>query len=142
MTENAKGKGAVMAHDPLADLDPEAAPQAPAPEPQAVAQVPADTPGEAAAADAAEAAGVNLGDSLTIADVGELRERLRGELDLGGTLSIRAGEVAQLDAAGIQLLCAVARDARNQGLELAWDGVSARLESAVLQLGLQDELSF
>jgi anti-anti-sigma regulatory factor len=107
-----------------------------------VAEVPDDTSAEAAAAaDAAEAAGVNLGDSLTIADVGELRERLRGELDLGGTLSIRAGEVEQLDAAGIQLLCAVARDARNQGLELAWDGVSARLESAVLQLGLQGEVA-
>jgi hypothetical protein len=29
MTENAKGKGAVMAHDPLADLDPEAASRKP-----------------------------------------------------------------------------------------------------------------
>ncbi len=133
MTAKGKGKAGVMAHDPLADMDPET--------PQQTAKAAADA--EAAPGDEAEAPEcVALGDSLTIADVGELRERLRGGLDLGGTLNIDAGDVEQVDAAGIQLLCAVARDARNQGLDVAWTGVSDRLAAAVRQLGLEDELPF
>ncbi len=129
MTAKGKDKAGVMAHDPLADIDGETPEQTAESEP--VPEAEAETPG-----------GLGLGDSLTIADVGELRERLRSGLDLGGTLNIDAADVEQVDAAGIQLLCVMARDARNQGLDVAWSGVSDRLSAAVRQLGLEDELTF
>ena len=137
MTVSGNGKGGVMAHDPLADLEQDTA-DAP---PEAASEAGEDVPEAAPAADT-QAGGISLGDSLTIEEVGELRERLRAGLDLGGTLNIHAAEVEQVDAAGIQLLCAAARDARNQGLDLAWDGVSDRLQAAVRQLGLEGELAF
>ena len=128
MTVDSTTAAGVMAQDPLADTDRDTPEQT------------ADTAGPEPAALPPDA--VALGTSLTIADVGELSERLRAGLDLGYNLKIHAADVEQMDAAGIQLLCAVARDARNQGLEVVWNGVSERLNAAVRQLGLEDEEIF
>jgi ABC-type transporter Mla MlaB component len=130
MTAEGRNKGGVMAHDPLADMESGAADQA---------EETAET--QASAAPTAGADTIDLGDSLTIADVGELRERLRAALDLGGTLSVGAGDVEQVDAAGVQLLCAVAREADQQGIAVDWNGVSGRLKDAVVRLGLENALS-
>ena len=133
MSANGKGKAEVMAHDPLADIEVEAV--------EAETPPPAGEAPETVADDVAAADVIDLGDSLTIRDVGELHGRLCAALDLGGDLRIDAGALEQVDAAGIQLLCALARDARNQGFELQWQGVSDRLAAGVRQLGLEAELS-
>ncbi len=130
MTAEGRNKGGVMAHDPLADMESGAADQA---------EQTGDT--RAVGASSTGADSIDLGDSLTIADVGELRERLRAALDLGGTLSVGAGDVEQVDAAGVQLLCAVAREADQQGIAVDWNGVSGRLKDAVVRLGLENALS-
>jgi len=90
------------------------------------------------AADAAEGR-VTLGEGLCIAEVVELRERLRVALDLGA-LHLDGGELEQIDAAGVQLLCAAVRDAHRQGRPVTWLGVSPRLRAAAQHLGLQQEL--
>jgi len=151
MAANGNGKGAVMAHDPLADMAmEEASPEVQTPSPESASETVAEEVAEEAMAKedttteetaVASSQSIELGATLSIADVGELRGRLRDGMDLGG-LTIHAGDVEQVDAAGIQLLCAVTRDARNQGVELTWSGVSERLGNAVRQLGLEDELAF
>ena len=145
MTTNGKQKDSVLNHDPLAELGEELET-----EPEQLEEKAADAgtePDTASSSDTVEetddtADGIALGDSLTIAELGELMDRLRAGLDLGGTLTLHAGDVEQVDAAGVQLLCALSRDARKQGMELVWPQVSERLESAVRQLGLSDELGF
>jgi len=145
MTTNGKQKDSVLNHDPLAELGEELKA-----EPEQLEEKAADAgtePDTASSSDTVEetddtADGIALGDSLTIAELGELMDRLRAGLDLGGTLTLHAGDVEQVDAAGVQLLCALSRDARKQGMELVWPQVSERLESAVRQLGLSDELGF
>lgn len=119
MTSKGSTKGSIMAHNPLADLNPTDGP-------------------ETAAAD--KNAALDLGDALTIAEVGETHERLRETLDLGA-LRLEAGELEQLDAAGVQLLCAAVIEARRQQMEVEWAGVSPRLREAAERLGVQETLA-
>jgi ABC-type transporter Mla MlaB component len=131
MAGNSDGRESLMAQDPLAELDgceiPGAGP---------TQGVDPSSRGTEQAADR-----VDLGDSLTIPDVGQVHERLRAALDLGA-LRIAAGDLTQVDAAGVQLLCALVKSARAEARALAWDGVSERLREAVRQLGLESELAF
>lgn len=124
MTAKPKAKEPMMSHDPLADM---ASVEEPVEAPPGEVE-PADTP-------------LALGSSLSIQDVALLLEKLRPALDLGGTLRLAAGEVEQVDAAGVQLLCAAVKDARAQNLDVQWDGVSERLRQAAAQLGLEQALA-
>ena len=83
---------------------------------------------------------VDLGDCLTIAEVEALRGRLLTALDLGD-LRLAAADVEQIDAAGVQLLCAAVRDAQRRGRSLVWEGVSERLRAAAAQLGLAGQMA-
>jgi anti-sigma B factor antagonist len=128
MASNGRCKTQVMTHDPLAELE-----AAGVMSPGATGRPPAPagpgTPPERLA----------LGEALGIAEVAELRGRLRLALDLGA-LRLDASEVEQVDAAGVQLLCAAVRDAGRQGRAITWLGVSPRLRAAAQQLGLTAEL--
>jgi ABC-type transporter Mla MlaB component len=114
--DTGKREGSMLAHDPLADLD---------------------SGGPFPGGDLGR---VELGDTLTIPDVTELQDRLRAALDLG-PVTLAAGELEQVDCAGLQLLCALFRTARNEARPVQWDGVSSALRQAAAQLGLAGELA-
>ncbi len=61
-------------------------------------------------------------------------ERLREALDLGGELQLDASELEQVDAAGMQLLCALMKSAKRQEVQVSWSGVSDRLCDAAKQV--------
>lgn len=82
---------------------------------------------------------IMVGEALCISDVMAFREQLRTALDLG-RLHLDGSALEQTDAAGVQLLCAAVRDARQQGRTVAWKGVSPQLLAAAQRLGLEKEL--
>lgn len=152
MSGNGKKHEPVMSHDPLADLGgapepalvpepespvaetpPPAEAQAKEPEPEPVLQQVAEP---AAASDSA----LMLDDALTIPDVAEVLERFRSSMDMGGALKINGAALEQLDAAGIQLICAAVKDARSQSMEVVWEGVSDHLRTSATLLGLASDL--
>lgn len=60
----------------------------------------------------------------------------------GLAVHLDAGAVATLDAAGAQLLVAVARAAAARDQPLAWRAVSDAARAAIAALGLDGELAF
>ena len=102
--------------------------------------MPEPVPQQAAEPVAGSEGAVMLGDALSIPDVAEVLERFRSSMDMGGALKINGAELEQLDAAGIQLICAAVKDARSQSVEVVWEGVSDRLRASATLLGLASDL--
>ena len=65
---------------------------------------------------------VNLPQELTIAAVARLRDRLLEALAGGAPVVLDAAAVVDVDAAGLQVLCAARRSAAARGVELALRG--------------------
>jgi anti-anti-sigma regulatory factor len=65
---------------------------------------------------------LELPEELTIAEVQSLCERLRTALEGGGPVVLDAGGVAEVDAAGLQVLCAARRSAAALGVRLTLRG--------------------
>ena len=79
--------------------------------------------------------------SLDIAAVTAVAAELERALALG-ELTVDAGAVVKLDAAGLQLLCALAMTARSLGTKLIWTNVPAVLEAGARTLALMDALGW
>ena len=79
---------------------------------------------------------LNLEDSLTIVEVGELHQVLLGMLNGVGTINLRGGEVIRVDGAGIQLLAALMKEAVQRQMQVRWVNSSTALRTAAAQLGL------
>lgn len=83
---------------------------------------------------------VDLGESLDIAAVGALRERLLDVLALNEPVTLDATSTQQVDTAGLQTLCAFARSAMEQGVSVTWAGQSELISERARLLGLGDLL--
>lgn len=79
---------------------------------------------------------VDLGESLDISAVGALRERLLNVLTLNEPVTLDATSVQQLDTAGLQVLCAFARSALEQGVSISWTGQTELIGERARLLGL------
>lgn len=79
---------------------------------------------------------VAIGDSLTIYAVAELRSKLLQELAVCRDLVLDMDAVAEIDAAGIQLLVALKHQAQLEGCELRLVNHSAELRQALELFGL------
>lgn len=79
---------------------------------------------------------VDLGPTLDITMVAELHGRLRELLETPGEVSLDAGELERVDAAGLQLLVAFTEHARSAALRVRWLGVSPCLEESAVLTGL------
>jgi ABC-type transporter Mla MlaB component len=79
--------------------------------------------------------------SLDIAAVTVVAAELARGLALGD-LTVDATAVVKVDAAGLQLLCALAITARGDGTRIAWHGVPAVLEDGARTLALTDALGW
>lgn len=116
----------VMSHDPLAEVP-------------SAATGKADT---TSAEDSAPAAALAVLDSsLTIADVSECHTCLRLHLQGEGALQLDGGAVEMIDGAGLQLLAACVKQAREQGREVRWQHISDPLALAAHTLGVAEALA-
>ncbi|MFO1379003.1 MAG: STAS domain-containing protein [Chitinivorax sp.] len=79
---------------------------------------------------------VAMGDSLTIYAVAELRNKLLQELATCRDLVLDMDAVAEVDAAGLQLLVALKHQALFDGCELSLVNHSAELRQALELFGL------
>lgn len=79
--------------------------------------------------------------SLDIAAVSTVATELLHALAVG-ELTIDAGAVVKIDAAGLQLLCATAAHARANGTKLDWKNVPAVLEDGAKTLALTETLGW
>jgi anti-anti-sigma regulatory factor len=65
---------------------------------------------------------VNFGTSLTLANVGEMKQRLLDALGSREPLSLDATTLDEIDVAGLQLLCATHRHAAARGTKVRFVG--------------------
>lgn len=81
---------------------------------------------------------VELPAQLTIANASRLKAALLDALDRGGDVALAAGAVAEVDAAGLQVLCAARKSAlaRKQRLALVPGARSEAFARAVETAGL------
>lgn len=79
--------------------------------------------------------------SLDIAAVSTVATELIRALATG-ELTIDAGAVVKIDAAGLQLLCAAAAHARTSGTKLDWKNIPAVLEDGAKTLALTEALGW
>ena len=77
---------------------------------------------------------------LDIPAAGDLRSELVARLAAARGVALDIGALAYVDTAGIQLLCAAALAARQQGGALTWVGDSPALSAAARQLGVNEIL--
>jgi len=79
---------------------------------------------------------IKLGEFLTIQEVGELTNSIKTIFDSGIKVTIDASDVQRLDTAGVQLLCAIAKEAREKSISIVWESKSDTMRMAIKQLGL------
>ncbi len=102
-------------------------------------------PGEERTLAAAPAGPVNpildLNERLTIAEVGEIKERLAVFLRAPAAfLVVDGSRVAAVDTAGLQLLTAYCHEMDERGIEVLWRDASAVLRQGAATLGLVERL--
>lgn len=78
---------------------------------------------------------VMVADGLTIAQVCQLREALLQGFDEAGQMVVDISTVADIDVAGLQLLCAAHRYAKQQGKELLLVGIGDRVRELARTAG-------
>lgn len=69
---------------------------------------------------------LTVASGLTIAQICPLKEALLRGLDEADQVTLDVGADADIDVAGLQLLCAAHRYARKQGKELSLSGIGER----------------
>ncbi len=81
---------------------------------------------------------VVLPGELVVGRAAELKVQLAAALDAGGPIELDGQAVAEVDVAGLQILCAAGRSARARGLPLAFPrgGRSRPLGEAIALAGL------
>lgn len=124
----------VMSHDPLADLEGEAAGE--------VTQVPEQAPtgSESASASDCEDGVLMLESSITIADVGEYHAELSRCLEAEKAITIDGSNVDAIDGAGLQLLAAFVKELIEKGMGVNWRGASEKLILSAQHMGVSSAL--
>ncbi len=85
---------------------------------------------------------LDLGTSLTIAEVTEWHDRFASAFEHGSAVALKGEGIAQIDGAGVQLLVAVMQAAVTRQVKINWSTVSETLREAVTQLGLESVFNF
>jgi anti-anti-sigma regulatory factor len=83
---------------------------------------------------------IELPAECTIADAGELKERLMKILGHPTALTFDCSAVQRVDTATLQMLAAFVRDRRAEGLPVEWSTDGAAFKSAASLLGLSSLL--
>ena len=84
---------------------------------------------------------LDLGERLTIAMAGEIKERLAAFLQVPAAfLVVDGSRVASVDTAGLQLLTVFCHEMHERGIEVLWRDASAILRQGAATLGLVERL--
>jgi len=84
---------------------------------------------------------LDLGERLTIAKAGEIKERLAAFLQVPAAfLVVDGSRVAAVDTAGLQLLTVFCHEMHERGIEVLWREASAILRHGAATLGLVKRL--
>ena len=70
----------------------------------------------------------------------EVYAQIRSAYDNGAELTLDVDGLLRVDGAGIQMLCAVFKEAENQHMNIVMSGNSAALQSGATQMGVIDHL--
>ena len=70
----------------------------------------------------------------------DLYAHLKNALENGHVVEIDASEVQRVDTAILQVFLAYSQEAKLQGLQFCWQGVSEAFRNAVQLLGIEQEL--
>ncbi len=119
-------KKKVMEHDPLAEMGIDDDPQA----------VSAQQDEALETATVSDAGVLDFEQSLTIAEVGELREKLLILCDTESTLNLKGGDIESIDGAGLQFLASLMKEATEMHIVITWIEASDELKSAAKSVGL------
>lgn len=84
----------------------------------------------------------DLGEFLVIQQVMSVCDHLKQALLQGSVLVLGVDRLEQVDGAGVQLLCAVMKEAKVVGARIEWEGHSAALQESARRMGLAAFLGF
>ena len=79
---------------------------------------------------------IDMGVSLTITEVTDMVRNINTQIVSKMKITIDASKIQRIDGAGLQLLCAISREANNSNLELMWQGGLTSIKEAAVQLGV------
>jgi len=84
---------------------------------------------------------IDCGETLGIADVGDLYATLLTELAEGNTVRLDVSEIERIDAAALQMIYAYSKEAIRQGEALSWISPSQAFLRSVNLLGLAERMN-
>ncbi len=85
---------------------------------------------------------LSLPSNLHIANVAEWREKLLAAVQTGKDLTLKAGDAARVDSAGLQLLIATQLAVHANGKKMKWENVPDEFIKCVELLGAGHILEF
>lgn len=83
---------------------------------------------------------IDCGETLTIAQSGQLYATLLAELAEGRVVQPDVSQIQRIDAAGVQILLGFCREAELQGQSIDWGNPSEAFLKSVALLGLEAEM--
>lgn len=83
---------------------------------------------------------IDCGETLTIAESGQLYATLLAELAEGREVQPDVSQIQRIDAAGVQVLLGFCREAALQGQTVAWGNPSEAFCKSIALLGLESEM--
>lgn len=83
---------------------------------------------------------VALDSHIDIGSITDLRQRFAAALEQGLPVTIAASAVERMDTAAVQLFYSFINYAKDQGVEISWQGVSDGMKDAFRYAGLESWL--
>lgn len=85
---------------------------------------------------------IKLNENLTVKEVSGFNNSNKTIFDAGVNLSIDVSDLQRIDGAGIQLLCAIVKEANEKNISISWKGESQSLQDAIVQFGLVEIMNY
>ena len=83
---------------------------------------------------------IELGESLTIQEVSETVDKVSSVFDTGSQIIIKSNELMRVDGAGVQLLCAIFKEASLKQVGIRLHEPTEALRTAATYLGMSELL--
>ncbi len=83
---------------------------------------------------------IKLGHNMTVQDMNRILNVMNEAFDKGNSLLLSAGDLIKIDGAGLQLLCAIFKEANTQHIDIKWESPSKALVYAANLYGVKEYL--
>ncbi|PCJ33314.1 MAG: hypothetical protein COA90_00295 [Gammaproteobacteria bacterium] len=84
---------------------------------------------------------IECGNTLGIADVGDLYAKLLTELAEGNSVRFNVSEIERIDTAALQVMCSYSKEVISHGQSLVWQSPSEAFLRSVRLLGLESRMN-